>query len=142
MADFKISYDGTWFHEGVHIERAAIAKLFSDRALKIDENGDYWLQSPHEKYAVEVEDVPFVIVDYIEVKDGIDFVTNMSEVLHLGPENPLVLKADRMTGQMLPYIEVRAGLFARLGRPVYYHLAQRFGAEISSRGMRFALGNL
>ena len=63
-ADFKIAYDGTWYHDGAPIKREALAKLFSDRALKIDKDGKYWLQTPYEKYPVEVEDVPYVIVDY------------------------------------------------------------------------------
>ena len=62
--DFKIARDGTWFHNNAPIQREALARLFSDRALKIDEHGQYWLATPFEQYPVEVEDVPYVIVDY------------------------------------------------------------------------------
>jgi uncharacterized protein len=140
MADFKIAYDGTWFHEGMRIERVALAKLFSDRALKIDEEGQYWLQAPFEKYPVDVEDVPYIIVDFQEHGSDLDLVTNMDEIVALGPEHPLELRADRYSGETLPYVNVRGGLYARLGRPVYYNLIEKYGPAVKSRGMTFPLG--
>jgi hypothetical protein len=140
MADFKIAYDGTWFHEGVRIQRDALAKLFSDKALKIDAEGNYWLQTPFEKYPVEVEDVPYVIVDFHEKPEGLDLITNMGETVALGPEHPMELRQDRTTGETLPYVEVRKGLRARLGRPVYYNLVQKFGGTVKSRGLAHKLG--
>lgn len=142
MADFKIAYDGTWFHEGVRIQRTDLAKLFSDRALTVDSEGFYWLQTPFEKYPVDVEDVPYVIIDYHEGNDALDFMTNMGETVPLGAENPLELMTDKLSGDALPYIEVRGGLYARLSRPVYYNLVQRFGAKVKSRGMEFSLGEM
>jgi hypothetical protein len=140
--DFKIAYDGTWFHEGVRIQRDALAKLFSDKALKIDAAGDYWLQTPVEKYPVEVEDVPYIIIDFQEKGGDVDLITNMAETVPLGPEHPMVLKTDRKSGEILPYVEVRNGLYARLGRPVYYNLVQRFGRTIKSRGVVHKLGDM
>jgi uncharacterized protein len=81
MADFKIAYDGTWFHEGVRIQRDALAKLFSDRALKIDAEGNYWLQTPFEKYPVEVQDVPYVIVDFTETPEGLALTPTTGETV-------------------------------------------------------------
>ncbi len=140
MADFKIAYDGTWFHEGVRIQRDALAKLFSDRALKIDTDGNYWLQTPFEKYPVEVVDVPYVIVDFNATPGGLDLTTNMGETVALGPDHPMELKADKTTGETLPYIEIRQGLYARLGRPVYYNLVQKYGQQVKSRGGVYSLG--
>lgn len=142
MADFKIAYDGTWFHEGVRIQRNDLAKLFADRALKVDGEGNYWLQTPFEKYPVEVEDVPFVVVDYTEQNGGLDFMTNMGDTVAMGPENPLELRKDKKSGDLLPYVQVRGGLYARLSRPIYYNLAQRFGKMIESRGGTFPLGEI
>ncbi len=140
MPDFKIAYDGTWFHEGVRIERHALAKLFSDKALKIDTEGNYWLQTPVEKYPVEVEDVPYVVTDFHETGAGMDFTTNMGEIVPLGPEHPLELRKDKSTGDTLPYIMVRNGLYAKLGRPVYYNLVEKYGATVKSRGIAHPLG--
>lgn len=135
-ADFKIARDGTWFHNGAPILREALARLFSDRALKIDSAGKYWLQTPFEKYPVEVEDVPFIIVDYEQKGDGIDLRTNMGETVELGPEHGFELR------DAIPYIEVRDGLYARLGRSVYYNLVEKFGPEVSSRGTTHKLGEM
>lgn len=133
-ADFKITYDGTWYHDGARIQREALARLFSDRALKIDKDGRYWLQTPFEKYPVEVEDVPYVIVDYEIKESAVDFKTNMDEIIELGPDHPLELRND------IPYIEVRNGLYARLSRSVYYNLVEQAGEVLASRGANYPLG--
>lgn len=140
MADFAIDYNGVWYHEGVRIQRDAIARLFSDRALVLDGEGHYWLQTPFEKYAVDVTDVPYIIVDYSLQAGDVDLITNMGEVVALGPEHPLELRLDRLSGAMLPYVEVRNGLYARLGRSVYYALVHNYGPQLSSRGEHYALG--
>lgn len=134
--DFKIAYDGTWFHNGAPIQRAALAKLFSDKALKIDENGRFWLATPFEKYPVEVKDVPYVIIDYEARTREIDLRTNMDEIVPLGPDHKLELRGG------IPYVEVRKGLYARLGRAVYYNMVEAFGASVTSRGVEHPLGTM
>lgn len=141
-ADFKIAYDGTWYHDGARIERAALAKLFSDRALKVDEDGCYWLQTPFEKYPVDVEDVPYVIVDYHQGKSSLDFVTNMGEHIEVGPDHPVELRTCKKSGNLLPYVIVRDGLYARIGRSVYYNLVEALGASFESRGITHVLGEM
>lgn len=123
-ADFKISYDGTWYHDGAPIKREALAKLFSDRALKIDEEGRYWLQTPFEKYPVEVEDVPYVIIDYEDKGGNLVFRTNMEEMTG----NPIEMRSTPKGD--IPYVEVRDGLYARIGRSMYYSLIDNLGPEI------------
>ena len=131
--DFKIARDGTWFHEGTPIKREALAKLFSDRALSIDADGKYWLKTPYEQYPVEVEDVPYVIVDY-EEKPELCLITNMAERITVSPATLWELRDD------IPYVEVRKGLFARMGRAVYYNLIETYGASIEITGVSFPLG--
>ncbi len=122
--DFKILRDGTWFHDGAEIKRAALAKLFSDKALIIDEGGKYWLKTPFEQYAVAVEDVPFVVIDYEASDDSVTFKTNMQETVALEEGANWELRGG------VPYIEVRKGLFARIGRSVYYNLVEQFGSDV------------
>lgn len=131
--DFKIARDGTWFHEGTPIKREALAKLFSDRALWVDESGGYWLKTPFEKYPVEVEDVPFVVIDYDE---GVNLRTNMEEIIELGKGSKWELRDG------IPYVEVRDGLYARIGRAVLYNMVEEFGEQLQSRGRRFPLGEI
>jgi uncharacterized protein len=141
-ADFKIDKDGQWYHDGAPIKREALARLFSDRALKIDEEGRYWLQTPFEKYPVIVEDSPYVIVDF-KVRDGVVALkSNMDEVVEVGANHPLELRYSKAYEMELPYIEIRNGLHARLGRNVYYALVEQFGTHIESKGVRFALGHV
>jgi len=75
---------------------------------------------------VRIEDVPFVIVDY-DIKNpgpdqAIDLTTNMDDIVALGPDHGLELRAEPRGGVPVPYIEIRKGLYARLSRPVYYKL--------------------
>lgn len=139
---FKIDENGNWFHNGGAINRKALAKLFADKGLKCDEDGNYWMQSPFEKYPVDVVDVPFLIVDYDEVDDGIDLITNMEERVELGARDSLELRVYEKEDVILPYIHVRDGLCARLNRSVYYELIEKFGVEFDSRGQKQTLGEL
>ena len=131
-ADFKIARDGQWYHDGAPIKREALAKLFSDRALSVDEDGKHWLKTPFEQYPVEVEDVPYVIVDY----EGLDLRTNMEEIVSLGAETNWELREG------IPYIEVRNGLYARIGRAVLYNMIEEFGEQIEVEGQSFPLGEV
>ena len=132
--DFRIDAQGNWYHDGAPIKRDALAKLFSDRALKIDEDGNYWLQTPFEKYPVIVEDVPYIAVDY-ELRDGVvAFRTNMDEEIQLLKDTQWEIRDE------IPYFEVRDGLFAKLGRSVYYNLIEEFGESFESNGRVFNNG--
>lgn len=123
---FRIDYDGRWFHDGGEIKRAALAKLFSDRGLRVDDTGGYWLQSPESRYPVEVEDVPYVIVDYDIQNPGpgqsVTIITNMGESVVLDADHRLELRAEPRGGAVVPYLDIRYGLYARVGRAVYYKL--------------------
>jgi hypothetical protein len=60
----------------------------------------------------------------------------------LGPQHPLRLR--RATGQAadagpVPYVEVRAGLEARLARPVYYELVERGEERRHGGAQRFGV---
>ncbi len=132
--DFKIARDGSWFHDGEPIRREKLAKLFSDRALWIDEDGKYWLKTPFEKYPVEVEDVPYVVVDYDVNGNGVSLRTNMDEEIELSAKSIWELRDG------IPYVEVRDGLFARIGRSALYNMIEEFGEAIVINGQSFALG--
>lgn len=133
-ADFRIDTQGQWYHDGAPIKREALAKLFSDRALKIDADGNYWLQTPFEKYPVEVEDVPYIIIDFTMIDGIMRFKTNMDEEINLTKDSAWEMRNE------IPYVEVRDGLFAKLARSVYYNLIEEFGESFKSDGREFANG--
>ncbi|MBN8521088.1 MAG: DUF1285 domain-containing protein [Alphaproteobacteria bacterium] len=127
---FYIDYEGEWYHEGEVIRRHALKKLFSDRALSIDHEGRYWLSSPEARYPVQVEDVPFVVIDFdIHVtgthSQEIILLTNMGDKIILTSEQKLFLRPEARRQQIVPYVEVRCGLLARLGRSVWMNLVNR-----------------
>jgi uncharacterized protein len=150
----RIMSDGTWRYRGSPIERVELVKLFAS-VLRREPDGSYWLVTPVERGRIEVDDVPFVAVELASEGSGrsrtVRLRTNLDEWLTLGPDHPLRLRrpADGAAeAGPVPYVEVRAGLEARLARPVYYELVelgeerllgdrQRFG--VWSDGAFFAL---
>lgn len=130
--DFKIDFDGRWFHNGEEIRREALVRLFAERALRRDEAGNYWLSTPHERYPVAVEDVPFLIVDAKETPEGLLFTTNTGETALLPKGEKPEMRTNTRAGIPLPYVHIRDGLYARLSRAVYHELADRYGETLFS----------
>lgn len=122
--DLVIKRDGTWFHEGTPIGRARLVRLFSTVLKREDER--YFLVTPVEKLRIVVEDVPFVAVLMRRDGDGkgqrLTFTTNVGDQAIAGPAHSLEFRKDPKTGEGAPYIDIRAGLEARIARAVYYDL--------------------
>src|SRR3546814_19782187 len=58
----RIAADGTWYHEGSPIGRAAMVRLFST-ILRREPDGRHVLVTPAEKLDIDVEDAPFPAVE-------------------------------------------------------------------------------
>jgi hypothetical protein len=120
----RIARDGTWFHEGSPIGRPAMVRLFSS-ILRREPDGGFVLVTPVEKLAIEVEDAPFIAIELQTEGTGrertLAFRLNTGDVVIAGSGHPLRLET-RADGPH-PYLAVRAGLEARVARPVYYELA-------------------
>jgi hypothetical protein len=126
----KIARDGRWWHEGRPIERLALVKLFAS-VLRRAPDGSYWLVTPVERGRIEVEDVPFIAVELAVEGEAADqrvrLRSNLDEWVTLGSDHPLRLRrsiGDGDDGALIPYVELRDGLEARLARPVYYQLVE------------------
>jgi len=125
----KILADGVWMHQGQPITKAKIMQLFG-RLLRRQTNGDYWLVTPTEAFVVEVEDLPFIAVaaDLLDQKNGHEtlpawrFTSNCGDLVWLDQNLQLRVTTDK-NGQPKPEIELRAGLWARINRNVFYQLA-------------------
>ena len=121
----KIGRDGTWYYQGGPIGRKGLVKLFAS-VLRLEDDGSYYLVTPVEKVPIEVETLPFVAVEMWRKGRGeaqsLSFRSNVDDVVTAGPEHPLGFQAGPK-GSFTPFILVRAGLKARLARPVYYELA-------------------
>ncbi|MEZ5931764.1 MAG: DUF1285 domain-containing protein [Alphaproteobacteria bacterium] len=144
----RIDRDGVWHHEGRPIARKPLVKLFAS-VLRREADGDYWLVTPVERGRIEVEDVPFVVIDLIANGSGQDQTlrvkSNLDEWVAIDQDHPLRLHCptwasaadadsaplpsastpvDLPSSNPLPYVEIRPGLEGRLLRPVYYELVE------------------
>ena len=119
----RIASDGTWFHEGSPIGRAAMVRLFST-ILRREPDGGYVLVTPAEKLSILVDDAPFVAVELKSEGEReqrrLAFRLNTGDLVIVDGDRPLrvIEKADGPH----PYVTVRRGLDALIARPVYYEL--------------------
>jgi len=137
----RIARDGTWFYRGSPIRRVEIARLFST-VLRRDADGRYWLETPAERGTIEVEDAPFNAVELAVDGAGesmvLRFRTSVDEWVTAGPDHPIAVSFDAGTGEPSPYVRVRDGLDALIGRSVFYELAAL--AVPAQRDGRTAMG--
>ena len=138
--DIVIRADGTWVHEGRAFERMAIVRLFSTILRR--EGDAYFLVTPAEKLAITVEDAPLLAVDFEVRGQGAEqellFSTNCGDHVVADAEHRIWLENDR------PYVHVRDGLNALIGRSAFYRLADLAetddqGSYVVSRGENFRL---
>lgn len=113
--DFAIHIDrnGQWFHRGSPIGRDKIVKLFSTVLHRNPATNDYWLITPHEQGRITVEDVPYIVTDYmLDDDDKLTLVTNLGH--HVIADTDHVITCCANNG--LPYIPVHNNVSARLNR--------------------------
>src|SRR5690348_14640794 len=121
--DMRIATDGTWFYMGTPIGRPALVRLFST-ILKREED-KYFLVTPVEKVGIRVDDAPFLAVEMI--KEGhasgrlLRFRTNVDDWVDCDTAHRLRFEVSR-DGGLTPYLHVRASLWAKVTRTLYYDL--------------------
>lgn len=122
--DMRIARDGTWFYLGTPIGRAPLVKLFSSILRR--ENDRYVLVTPVEKVGIQVDDTPLHAVDFTATGTGRDqtltFATKTEDEAAAGPDHPLRILRDPVTGEPSPYILIRTGLEARIDRKSFYRM--------------------
>jgi uncharacterized protein len=124
----EIRADGSWWHEGSRINRERMVRLFS-RILRKDEDGITYLVTPYEKVIVHVEDAPFLAVRVDRAGESgpnqaLIFSTNLDYTTTAGPDAPIRVETDAVTGEPAPYVLVRGRLEAKLTRPAFYDLVE------------------
>ena len=140
--DLTIKANGEWWHEGVHMTRQSLVNLFATILWKEENAGkvEYFLKTPVQKLRIQVEDAPLLINDVGIVdeddKRWLEFTTTTGDVVRLDDEHTITLKAYNPTGndtidqqtamdmQVRPYMPVRNGLDALIGRNTFYHLTE------------------
>lgn len=149
--DMRVARDGAWYYLGTPISRPAMVRLFSTVIRR--DGDDYFLVTPVEKVGITVEDAPFVAVRLHVEGSGkaqqLHFFTNVEDEAVAGPDHPLRVAVDPVSGEPSPYVKVRANLEALIHRNVFYQLvdlavpAERDGEQwlgVWSGGQFFPIG--
>ncbi|GAA0630418.1 DUF1285 domain-containing protein [Brevundimonas kwangchunensis] len=141
--DILIRADGVWMHEGSPIGRPELVRLFST-VLRKDPDG-YCLVTPVEKLSIKVDDLPFRAVTAERRGEAWAFTTDVGDTVEAGEDHPLIVETDPATGEPAPRIHIRADLWARVARSVFYELVEAATVErdrltIRSGGVPFPLG--
>lgn len=147
--DMRIASDGTWYYLGTPIGRPALVRLFSTVLKR--EGDDYFLVTPVEKVGIRVDDAPFMAVEMQIQGEGsqrrLAFRINVDDWVDCDAGHALRFEQSA-DGGLTPYVHVRANLWAKVTRAVYYDLvelgeerrldgAQMFG--VASAGSFFAM---
>jgi len=139
--DLVIKANGEWWHEGTHMTRESLVSLFATILWKEETDGkiEYFLKTPVQKLRIKVEDAPLLINDVgIVTEDQVswlEFSTSTGDIVRLDSQHPLELRpfhaneatdstVSSASGQVRPYMLVRNGLEALIGRNTFYHLIQ------------------
>lgn len=151
--DLTIKANGEWWHEGGHMTRQSLVSLFATILWKEENNGavEYFLKTPVQKLRIQVEDAPLLINDVGIIegqgKNWLEFTTSTGDVVRLDDEHPISLRAYTMkdsddnshsdksknkednksteiSTQIRPYMMVRNGLEALVGRNAFCHLTE------------------
>jgi uncharacterized protein len=149
--DMRIGRDGTWFYLGTPIGRPALVRLFSTILKR--EGDKHFLVTPVEKVGIRVDDAPFLAVEMQRAGDGPDqvlqFRTNVDDWVTCDSAHRLRFEPGAADG-LAPYLHVRADLWAKVTRALYYDLVnlgveetvdgkERFG--VMSSGAFFAMAD-
>jgi hypothetical protein len=146
--DMRIDVHGDWYHEGVKIQRQSLVNLFAS-ILRREQDGEYYLLTPVEKWRIRVDDAPLIAIDADCAADGGEqtwlFTLNTGERIVLDSAHPLSVLADA-NGEPRPYLQLERGLTARVARAVFYRLVDAAEVRgdligIGSAGQWFALGS-
>ena len=133
-----IKADGRWFHDGGEIRRPAMVRAFAS-LLRREDDGSYWLVTPHERQVIVVEDAAFIATDVVRRDNALAFRLNTDEIVLAGPDHRLMARGEAETPAL--YLAVRRGCEARLNRSTWLQLVDLADDDltVTSLGEYFAL---
>ena len=121
--DMRIANDGSWYYMGTPIGRPALVRLFSTILKR--EDGKYFLVTPVEKVGIRVDDAPFMAVEMRRSSGDngplLQFRTNVDDWVDCDAAHRLRFELGE-AGGLTPYLHVRADLWAKVTRSLYYEL--------------------
>lgn len=116
----RIARDGTWYHDGDPIVRESLRNLFAS-ILRREDDGEYYLVTPVEKWRIEVESHALIVNDVERVGDGLELTLNTGRVITVSDEHPLFIDdaVDNVAAVSLWH-----GLTALFSRNAWYRLVE------------------
>lgn len=118
----RIAADGSWYHEGTPIRRESLVRLFAS-ILRREEDGDYYLVTPAEKWRIEVELHPLIVTDVSALEEGgtqvLRATLNTGATVVIGKGHPLFFEP---TLGDIPVLQLDHGLTGLCSRPAWYRL--------------------
>ena len=151
--DMRITEGGRWLYEGSPMGREAMVRMFSRILWK--EGDRYFLKTPVEKVGIQVDDVPFYVIQAERHQgdqgDELIFTTSTGDRVRADAEHPIRVETHPVTGEPSPYLMIRFGMEGRLARNLFYQLVEMgrlkedaTGSElvIDSAGETFSLGRV
>ena len=140
--DIRIADDGTWFYMGTPIGRPALVRLFSTILKR--EDGKHFLVTPVEKVGIRVDDAPFLAVEMRTEGESQDrllrFRTNVDDWVVCDRAHRLRFEAAA-DGGLTPYLHVRADLWAKVTRALYYDLVDMGEERVVDGHPRFGVAS-
>ncbi|MEP5567311.1 MAG: DUF1285 domain-containing protein [Halioglobus sp.] len=114
----RIAADGTWYHDGEPIRRESLRNLFAS-ILRKEDDGEFYLVTPVEKWRVSVELHPLIVTDIDLINDQFQLTLNTGKVVTAGAEYELFLDpaVDNVAA-----ITLWHGLTAIFSRSAWYRL--------------------
>lgn len=118
----RIDAQGDWYHDGSKIERQSLVNLFAS-ILRREEDSQYYLVTPTEKWRIEVALHPLFIIDFdVQMVEGVQYLKatlNTGRGVMVGEEFPLFL--DPTVGDIAA-MTLAHGLTALCARSAWYRL--------------------
>jgi len=128
----RIDARGDWYHEGDIIERQSLVRLFAS-ILRREEDGEYYLVTPGEKWRIEVELHALLVTDIDVVEEGGQPVLlatlNTDKQVQVSEQHPLFL--DPAAGDVAA-LQLSHGLTALCTRSAWYRLVEL--ADLTEEG--------
>lgn len=138
--DMRIATDGTWFYLGTPIGRPALVRLFSTILKR--EDGKHFLVTPVEKVGIRVDDAPFLAVEMVKDQGEhgrlLRFRTNVDDWVPCDSGHRLRFEMAE-DGGLKPYLHVRADLWAKVTRALYYDLVDMGEQRMIDDRMMFGI---
>jgi hypothetical protein len=138
--DMRIASDGTWFYMRTPIGRPALVRLFSTILKR--EGSKHFLVTPVEKVGIRVDDAPFLAVEMTGDRDEngrlLRFRTNVGDWVPCDFGHRLRFEPSE-GGGLKPYLHVRAGLWAKVTRALYYDLVDMGEQRMIDGQMMFGI---